>query len=195
MQNTEIVPTSSVERTSALFIGSGLLAAQGLYFLFYAPAIARSANFSFKGMNTLWLMIHINFYWTAYFLYFVSLALAAYLFVKHATTRLPWVEVATLAASVLAVLGLIVGIIFAKSAWGVYWIFDAKHVAVLLATPVLIGISVVAMVARALLGPIPRNVVLIVLIGTAVVLCAGSFMAGFMRVMHPQWLIQTLFMQ
>lgn len=193
MQNAEIVQASSAEKTSALFIGSGLIAAQGLFFLFYSPGIARSAFF--REMNTLWLMIHINFYWTAYFLYFVSLVLAAYLLVRHATTRLPWVEVATMAASLFAVLGLVAGIIFAKPAWGVYWVFDAKHVVVLQVTPILMGISVVAMVARARLAPRPRNIVLIVVLSIAVLLCAGSFMAGFMRNVHPQWLVETLFMR
>jgi ABC-type transport system involved in cytochrome c biogenesis permease subunit len=192
MQNTEIVPSSSAERTSALFIGLGLIAAQGFYFLFYAQLIAQSANVSFRGMNTLWLTIHIDFFWTSYLLYLISLALAVYLYLKHATTRFPWIEVATMAASVFAVLGLIAGIIFSKPAWGVYWVFDAKHVIVLIAIPVLIGMSVVAMGSRALLGPKPRSIVLIALLTIAVLLCAGSFMAGFFRNMHPQWLVEIL---
>ncbi len=191
MQNAEIAQASSAEKTSALFIGSGLIVAQGLYFLFYAPGIDPSAFF--REMDTLWLRIHIDFYWTSYFLYFVSLALAAYLLVKHATTRFPWVEAATVAANAFAVLGFVAGIIFSKPAWGVYWVFDAKHVVVLFNIPVLIGISVMAMVARALFKPIPRNLVLIALLSGAVVLCAEQFMAGFMRNMHPQWLVGTLF--
>ncbi len=192
MQNASIGQASSSERAQALFVALELIAAQSFYFLFYDPLAAQAVNF--RGMNTLWLKIHIDLYWTSHFLLFASLVSTVLLILRHRTTRFPWVETSTLAAGAFSVLALVFGVLFAKSAWGAYWIWDAKNTFVLLfATPGLIAISFLTIGARVFLRPPARNLVLLLLLFVAVGLCAYSFMLDFRRVMHPQVLIQTLF--
>jgi hypothetical protein len=96
--------------------------------------------------------------------------LAIIYFLGKATTRFPWIETATVVATVLAVIGLITGILFSRPAWNAWWVWDPKHTVVLLNTLVLLGISPLAAFTRLCSNPVHRNVALIVLLFVAVAL-------------------------
>ncbi len=180
--------TRNLDGISGVAYAAVLLGALGIYFLWYAPGIARAVESgSVPAKEILWLEIHIAVYWISYSLFFTGLVLAVIYFFGKATTRLPWVETATVIAAVLAVIGLITGVLFSRPAWGVWWVWDAQHTFVLPATLVLLGISPIAALTRLYPNPGRRNVALMVLLFIAVVLCAGSVLAGFVRSVHPQW--------
>jgi ABC-type transport system involved in cytochrome c biogenesis permease subunit len=171
-----------------------LLAALTLYFVFYAPAIAQGVMADvLPAKETLWLEIHIAAYWISYSLYFTGLLLAVIYFLRKATTRFPWIETAIVVATILAVIGLITGILFSKPAWNAWWVWDPKHTIVLLNTLVLAGICPFVALTRLFSKTIDRNMALMVLLFIAVALCTGSFLAGFMRNVHPQWFLNIFF--
>jgi ABC-type transport system involved in cytochrome c biogenesis permease subunit len=180
--------TRNLDGLSGIAFAVVLLAALGIYFLWYVPGIARAVESgSVPAKGILWLEIHIAVYWISYSLFFMGLVLAVIYFCLRATTRLPWVETATVIAAVLAVIGLITGILYSRPAWGVWWVWDVQHTFVLPATLLLLGISPVAALTRLCSNPNHRNAALMVLLFIAVALCAGSVLAGFVRSVHPQW--------
>jgi heme exporter protein C len=173
-----------------------LLAALGLYSLFYAPTITQGVRSgSLPASGALWLQLHIAAYSLSYSLFFTGLLLAVTFWLGQSTTRLPWVEAATVVAAFLALLGLLAGMLAAKPMWGGWWVWDAKHTSVLLATVTLVGVSPMAALTRLVSNPSHRQVALVVLLVIAVVACAGSFLVGaaFTRVVHPRWFPEILF--
>lgn len=188
--------TRNLDAISAIAFAVALLAALGLYFLFYEPAIAQGVRSDvLPAKAILWLEIHIAVYWISYTLYFTGLILAIIYFLRKTTTRFPWIETATVVATALTVIGLITGILFSKPAWNVWWVWDAKHTVVLLNTLLLIGISLLVTLTRLYSNPVHRNTALIVLMYCAVASCAWSFLIGifFPRIFHPQWLLDMFF--
>jgi len=194
MTNQNSRSTRTLDCISAIAFVVALLAALTLNFVFYAPAIAQGVRSDLlPAKEILWLKIHIAVYWISYSLYFTGLLLAIIYFLGKATTRFPWIETATVVATVLAVIGLITGILFSRPAWNAWWVWDPKHTVVLLNTLVLLGISPLVAFTRLCSNPVHRNVALIVLLFVAVALCTGSFLIGFARNIHPQWFLNILF--
>jgi heme exporter protein C len=184
-----------MDRISGTAFAAALLAALALYFLFYAPGIAQGIETgTWPGDEVLWLQIHIAAYWVSYILFFTGLLLSVMYFFVKGRPRFPWVETASVVATLLAVTGLITGILFARPAWGVWWVWDAKHTFVLLATLVLLGIAPLAALNRLFANPLHRNLALIVPLFIAVTLCTSSFLIGilFTRIVHPAWLLEFL---
>jgi ABC-type transport system involved in cytochrome c biogenesis permease subunit len=185
--------TRNLDGLSGTAFAAVLLAALGIYFLWYVPGIRRAVESgSVPAQGILWLEIHIAVYWISYSLFFTGLVLAVIYFCVRATTRLPWVETATVIAAVLAVIGLITGILYSRPAWGEWWVWDVQHIFVLPATLLLLGISPVAALTRLCSNPNHRNAALMVVLFIAVLLCAGSVLAGFVRSIHPQWFYYEL---
>jgi ABC-type transport system involved in cytochrome c biogenesis permease subunit len=91
-------------------------------------------------------------------------------------------------------LGLLTGMLAAQSIWGSWWVWDAKHTTALLATLVLIGIALSAVLTRLFSNPVHRQVALSVLLLIAVAVCAGSFLVGvvFPYIVHPRWFPEVL---
>jgi ABC-type transport system involved in cytochrome c biogenesis permease subunit len=194
MENQNSKPMRNLDRISAITILVALLAALGLYFVFYLPVIAQGVKSAVLPAKEIpWLEIHIAVYWLAYFLYFTGLILATIYFLGKATPRFPWIETITIAATVLAVLGLITGILYSKPAWNVWWFWDAKHVIVLLNTLAMVGISVLVMLTKLFSKVLSHNAALIFLLLGAVALCVESFLTGFMPNIHPQWWLRIFF--
>jgi heme exporter protein C len=194
MTNQNSRSTRTLDCISAIAFVVALFAALTLDFVFYAPAIAQGVRFDvLAAREILWLEIHIAVYWISYSLYFTGLLLAIIYFLGKATTRFPWIEAATVVATVLAVIGLITGILFSRPAWNAWWVWDPKHTVVLLNTLVLLGISPLVAFTRLCSNPVHRNVALIVLLFVAVALCTGSFLIGFARNIHPQWFLNVFF--
>ncbi len=188
MTNRDSGNTRNLDAISGIAFAVALLAALGLYFLFYAPAIAEGIRSNvLPAKEILWLKIHIAVYWISYSLYFMGLILAIIYFLRKITRRFPWIEIVTVLATVLSVIGLITGILFSKPAWNAWWVWDPKHTVVLLNTLVLLGISVLVVLTRLYSNPVHRNAALVVLLYCAVATCTWSFLAGFMRNIHPQW--------
>lgn len=194
MTNQTSKPIRNLDRISAITILTALLAALGLYFVFYIPVITQGVKSGvLPEKEILWLEIHIAVYWVAYFLYFTGLVLATIYFLGKATPHFPWIETITIVATVLAVLGLLTGVLYSKPAWNIWWFWDAKHVIVLLNTLALVGISVLVMSTKLFSKVLSHNVVLIFLLLGAVALCVESFLIGFMRNIHPQWWLRIFF--
>lgn len=194
MTNYDSGNPRNLDAISGIAFAVALLATLGLYFLFYEPAIAQGVRSDvLPAQEILWLEIHIAVYWVSYSLYFTGLLLAIIYFLGKATTRFPWVETATAVATVLAVIGLIAGILFAKPAWNAWWVWDGKHIFILPATLVLLGIAPTVVLSRLYSNPISHNLALIVLLFVAVALCIGSFLIGFARNIHPQWFLNIFF--
>jgi heme exporter protein C len=176
------------DRISGIAVVFACLAALGFYFLFYAPAIDRSARSGVLPANEiLWLELHISVYGMSYLLYFTGLLLAAICFLGKVTTRFPWIESATVAATVFAVVGLVTGVLFSKPAWNAWWVWDPKHVVALLNTLVLLGIAPIVVLTRSFPEAPDRNLMQMFLLFIAVALCSGSLLAGVLRNIHPQW--------
>jgi ABC-type transport system involved in cytochrome c biogenesis permease subunit len=194
MTNQNSKSTRNLDRISAVTIIITLFAALSLYFVFYVPDIARGVKSDvLPAKEILWLEIHIAVYWVVYFLYFTGLVLAIIYFLGKATPRFPWVETITVIATVLAAIGLITGILFSKPAWNAWWVWDPKHIVVVLNTLVLLGVSPLVVLTRSYSNPVHRNAALIVLLFIAVASCVWSFLIGFARNIHPQWWQGILF--
>jgi ABC-type transport system involved in cytochrome c biogenesis permease subunit len=187
--------TRNLDRISGAALAAATLAALALYFLFYAPGIAQGVQAgTWPEDEVLWLQIHIAVYWISYILFLTGLVLAVIYFFAKGRPRFPWVETASVIATFLAIAGLITGMLFARPAWGVWWVWDAKHAFVLLATLVLLGIAPLAALNRLFANPLHRNLALIVPLFIAVTLCASSLLVGilFTRIIHPAWLLGEL---
>lgn len=194
MTNQKSSSTQNLDHISAIAFAVALLSSLGLYFIIYSSAINEGVKSDvLPAKAILWLEIHIAVYWISYALYFTGFLLALICFIRKATTRFPWIEIATVSATVLAVIGLITGILFSKPAWNTWWVWDAKHTVVLLNTFLLIAISLLVVLTRLFAKASDRNIYLILLLFATVSLCAGSFLAGFMRNVHPQWFLNVLF--
>jgi cytochrome c assembly protein len=194
MANQNSKPMQNLDRISAITVLVALLAALGLYFVFYMPVIAQGVKSTvLPAKEIAWLEIHIAVYWVAYFLYFTGLVLAIIYFLGKGTPRFSWIETITIVATALAVLGLITGVLYSKPAWNVWWFWDAKHVMVLLNTLALVGISVLVMLTKLFSKVLSHNAALIFLLLGAVALCVESFLIGFMRNIHPQWWLRIFF--
>ena len=185
----------NLERMTAILLAITILSAVIPYFVFYAPGITKSVGIGIlPAMGTTWLKIHIIVYSISYSLYFMGLFLAIIHFIKKSTTRFPWIETATLFATIMVVAGLITGILYAKPAWNTWWIWDAKNTVVLINTISLIIVSPLVMLTRKFPSPMERNGALLILLFAMVASCILSLVIGFFfRVIHPQWFPFILF--
>jgi ABC-type transport system involved in cytochrome c biogenesis permease subunit len=194
MTNQKSNSMRNPDAISAIACAAALLTALGFYFIFYAPVIRAGVRADvLPAKEILWLEIHIAAYWISYVLYFMGFLLAVLCLWRKATTRFPWIEAVTLLATVLAVIGLITGILFSKPAWNAWWVWDVKHVFVLFNTFVLIGISLMIPFGRFFSKKINHNLVSAVLLFVAVDICVESLLIGFMRNIHPQWFLNMFF--
>jgi hypothetical protein len=188
--------TRFLDRISGAAFAAAALTALALYFLFYAPGIAQGVETgTWPEDEVLWLQIHIAVYWISYILYFTGLVLAGIYFFAKGRPHFAWVETAAVIATLLAVAGLITGMFFARTAWGVWWVWDAKHTFVLLAALILLGITPLAALNRLFANPLHRDVALIIPLFVAVTLCTSSLLIGilFTRIIHPAWLLKGLY--
>ena len=185
----------NLERMTAILLAISTLSASVPYFLFYASDISQSVGAGIlPATGIVWLRIHIVVYWISYSLYFMGLFLAVVHFITKSTTRFPWIETATLVATVMAVIGLITGILYAKPAWNTWWIWDAKHTVVLINTISLVIVSPLVVLIRKVPTPMERNGALVILLFAAVSSCVWSLSVGFFfRIVHPQWFPFILF--
>jgi len=195
MINRDLEYNQMLDRVCAIAFAVALLAALSIYFIFYLPGITqaiRSGVLPEKGI--LWLEIHIAAYWISSSLYLTGLLLAVIYFLGKATTRFPWIEAAMIIATILTVTGLITGILFSKPAWNVWWVWDAKHIVVLLNTLLLLGISPLVVMSRKFSNPMCRSGALVILLLVAVASCFWSFLIRFFfPIIHPQWFPYVLF--
>ncbi|HLO33476.1 MAG TPA: cytochrome c biogenesis protein CcsA [Anaerolineales bacterium] len=194
MTNQKSSSSQNLDHLSAAAFAVALVIALGLYFMIYLPAIREGvASDVLLAKEILWLEIHIAVYWISYALYFTGFLLAVVCFLRRATTRFPWLEIATSLATALAIIGLMTGVLFSKPAWNAWWVWDAKHVFVLFNTFILLGISPPVALQRLFLDKSHRNLLSVVLLFIAVAICVGSLLIGFMRNVHPQWFLRLLF--
>ncbi|HSG42326.1 MAG TPA: cytochrome c biogenesis protein CcsA [Anaerolineales bacterium] len=182
--------TRSLDSISVLLIGGALFAAILLYLLFYAPIIARGVESNVASAEgIIWLKAHIVSYWISYFLFFVGLLLAIFHFFGKAAMRFFWIDTITITATILAVVGLITGVLYSKFAWNAWWVWDVKQTVVLLDTLLLVGISFFVVMTRLFSNPLHRKIALVVLLFMALASCIWSFMIEYLfpRIVHPQW--------
>lgn len=190
VKNQDLRPIRLSDRISGIAFGIALFAAVVLYFLFYAPGISQATESgSLSTQGIVWLKLHITVYWVSYFLYIAGLLLAVILSIRKATTRFPWIEVGTILATVLVVIGFIAGILYSKPAWNAWWVWDPKHVVSLVNTLVLLGIAFLAGFSRIFYKGTNRNIALVVMLFIAVATCVWSLLIGFARNIHPQWFL------
>jgi hypothetical protein len=109
-------------------------------------------------------------------------------------TPRPWIEGTAILATLFALLGLVFGMPAAKSIWGSFWVWDIKLIAALFAAIAFIGISIAVVMTRFIASEKSRNVSLLFLFVTAVVLCTALFLIGrvFGLTIHPQWFPELL---
>jgi len=179
----------NLECITAVLLAITILSASVPYFVFYASDISQSVGAGIlPATGIVRLKIHIVAYWISYSLYFMGLLLAVIHFIRKSTTRFPWIETATLFATIMAVVGLITGILYSKPAWNVWWVWDAKHTVVLLNTISLFVISLFVVLSRKFSSVTERNGALVILLFAAVASCVWSLLIGFFfRIIHPQW--------
>ena len=183
-----------LDTVSGIAYGLALIVPLTLYLSFYATGISQGvASDVLPAGGVIWLKIHIAAYGIAYSLYFMGLVLAAIYFLMKSSTRLPWIESATAIATILSIVGLITGVLYAVPAWNAWWVWDAKHVIVLVNTLILLVITPFIVLIRLFLKLPNQNLLLVLLLFVAVGLCMVSWLSGFLRVVHPQWFPDIFF--
>ena len=179
--------SNRMEVLSGMALVTELLGAVGLYFLIYLPIQSQNAS-SIGDRATFWLNIHILGYSASYFLLFAGLCLAVTYRLWHASPRFPWVESATVGATVLAGLGFVTGTSAARLMWGLSFPGDKKTLFAMGFGLLLFGcLSPIAIWARIRLGDRDRrHALLAILLLIAIAFCAGSFrIERGRRSIHP----------
>jgi ABC-type transport system involved in cytochrome c biogenesis permease subunit len=171
---------------------TAIMAAMALFFAFYIPAIRQAFDTNlWSPADAPWLRIHIFAYCFSYFLYFTGFVLSILYVYVNGRPRLPWVEIGTVAATLLAVAGLFMGMVFMRLTSGVWWVWDNKLTFALLATLVLVVITPLAAMNRSFGRPQQRDLALFIHLLIAVVLFTASLLIGlvFTSIIHPAWLL------
>lgn len=167
-----------------------------LIFLFYVPGASQALEAAqVPHGQRAWLHLHIAAYSLSYLQFASALVLAGVRLIAKAIPRKPWIEGATGFASLLALAGLVFGILASKPMWGAYFVWDIKLILSVIVTIALAAISLASIVTTRISSVGTRNLTLTVLLVLAVLLCTGSFLVGrsFGLTIHPQWFPELLF--
>lgn len=186
---------AKLDRVSALLLSIPVAAALCLVLLFYIPGIDRAVSINQLPREVLSLKLHIAAYCLSYCLFVAGLSLTIDRLLARTMTPRPWIEGTAITATIFAILGLVFGIPASKSIWGSFWVWDIKLVIAIFATLAFVGISIAVVMTRFISGEKSRNVSLLFLFVTAVVLCTALFLVGrvFGLTIHPQWFPELLF--
>jgi len=185
----------NLDTISGASYAAALLAALAVYFSFYVPVVRQGAAAgSVAAADTPWLQIHIAAYLFAYLLLLTGFLLSVlYAYVKG-RPRLPWVEIATVIATLLAVTGLLMGMVFARITWGAWWVWDNKNTFALFTVLMLVILTPLAAMNRSFGGRVQRDLALFIPLLLAVILMLSSYFVSllFPSNLHPVWLLQGL---
>jgi hypothetical protein len=194
MKTTNQATPAKLDHISAILLSIPVVAALCLVFLFYIPGIDRAVSVNQLPREVLSLKLHIAAYSFSYCLFVAGLFLTINRLIARTMTPRPWIEGTAVIATLFAILGLVFGIPASKSIWGSFWVWDIKLVTAIFATIAFVGISIAVVMTGFILSEKSRNVSLLLLFATAVVLCTALFLIGrvFGLTIHPQWFPEVL---
>ena len=194
MTTTNHTTSAKLDLVSASLLSVPLVAALCLVLLFYLPGIDRAVSVNQLPREVLFLKLHIAAYCLSYSLFVAGLFLTINRLLFRTMTSRAWIEGIAIVATLFALLGLVFGIPASKSIWESFWVLDIKLVSAIFATIAFVGISIAVVMTRFISSEKTRNVSLLFLFVTAVVLCTTLFLIGrvFGLTIHPQWFPEFL---
>lgn len=195
MRSDKLANTTRENLSSVLLLSIPVVAALCLVFLFYIPSINQAIRDNLLPREALSLKIHIAVYCLSYCLFCAGLFLTIFRLITRSLTPRYWIEATVIIATLLAILGLVFGVLASNSMWGSFWVWDIKLIATINTTVAFVVISVAVILTRFISDEKFSNISLLFLLLIAVFLCVVLFLIGraFGRTIHPQWFPEFLF--